>query len=471
MKKIIIVDVFDVALKSLVLEYRDLFEFLNVDFRKLFPDRQIIEFSNLRYDTEHNKKLKSTDDIYTYISNKYDLDSKKIEKIMQKEIQLVFNLYIKRESLYNYVKNKEVIFINNKKYKTSIIKELLNKYGYNTDNIVTIIDELELYNYLNNMNSKYKITYISADYNHIDYCNHNDIDSVFYPKTTDIFMDYINECKVNKIGLINKKIFSKMVNLSKYTEITGVRLSIALVASKLCDDINFNIKYDFNSDKKIIGYYCLGMHLLAICSWLYNESNGKLIVFMGRDGYLPKKAIQIYNKDIKTDYLEISRKSYIPVLIKQKEDLFFLKDYINVKNCTCKDIFELIEVIISMPIKEQKRIDKKEKLNIESFTNFINDIKKYFDAEKQKEYTNTFRLYIKRIIKRDSVIFDIGYSGFPEYLIEEFIPYKLKTCFIHTRNSKAYQNSYYNRGYELSTFYKGHPKYYKQRLLTKLLEN
>lgn len=418
-RKIYVIDIFDVLLKSLVLEDKDIYKILGFKFREIFPNRKIIDFCKIRSEVETKMTPPSLDKIYDAIKEKYKFN-KNIYKLKDIEIKLLYKLYVIRNSVVKKLKNKKVILISKKSYEKNVIVQLLKKKQiFNKLNIVDVIicDKKNIEKQLIDLSSKFKIVYFSSYYDEIEICKKNNIDNYFYPKTTDIFMGYINESNVNFLGLINKKITSEFVDLKKYTEIFGVRLSIALVASKVCDGEVLDLKNDYDNDKKLVGYYAFGMHLLSICRWLNSiAGNNSKIVFLSRDGFVPKKAYEMFCGD-KTDYFYISRKAYLPTIITQAEDLFMLKNYVNIKFCTKKGLIEIIEPDLKDD-KSIKLMKKKECFKDENdFEEFIMVLTNFFDISKRNRYLSYFKRYLNTMIKDGTILFDIGYSGFPEYII------------------------------------------------------
>lgn len=472
-KEVYVIDIFDVLLKSYVLEHKDIYQIINYKFKEIFPERIALDFSKIRLDVEQELSQQNENytiyDIYNRIEEDYSISQNTPGggyRLLTYEIQLLNNLYNIRDSVLKQIEKHKVYFISKKSYDKKIIMELLknkkitNKLKINEEDII-ICNENSLEKTLKELNAIYKIKYVTSYYNEIELCKKNNIDCHFYPKTTDIFMGYINESKVNNLGLINKKMNNEYIDLDNYTEIFGVRLSIALIASKLCDDEFFNINLDFNANNKIIGYYPFGMHLLSIVNWINNiAQNNEKIVFLARDGFLPKKAFEILsNKD--TSYLHISRRSYIPLLIKQKEDMFVIKNYINIKHCSPKNIVSILRPILTKKhrlnhFENYNKIFENEK----EYRKFIEKLMQYYDEKEYNNYLNIFKEYINSIVKDNSIIFDIGYSGFPEYLMSSLTCKKISTCFIHSINSKSYENSKFGNKYKLYNFYPYKPKYY-----------
>ena len=75
-RKIYVIDIFDVLLKSLVLEDKDIYKILGFKFREIFPNRKIIDFCKIRSEVETKMTPPSLDKIYDAIKEKYKFNKK-----------------------------------------------------------------------------------------------------------------------------------------------------------------------------------------------------------------------------------------------------------------------------------------------------------------------------------------------------------------------------------------------------------
>lgn len=456
-KEFIVLDLFDVIMKLYVMEYKDIFAFLEFEFHKIFEDKTFFKFAEVR-NLEENKNI-NLNKIYENISQKYNLDIKKLEIIKEKEIEIIINLCEERNNIKKLIKNKNVIIYSKKSYSIDTIKRIITKSSIkNIYSFEFLYDYKDIKALIKSLKNKYnKIHFVSSNWEDIQICIDEKIDYKFYPKCTDIFMGYINECDVKDIGLITKKVQNNYIDMERYTEITGVRCSLALIANKFFD--NTNSKYDITP--QIVGYYFLGMHLISICNWLKEISNdNQKIIFLSRDGYLVKRAYEIFKEGATTNYLYTSRKAYIPLIIETKSDMYFLNKILNIKHQNMKSLINLLKPILNIP----KKIEYKEEYinfqNEQEFENAITFLMKYFDKEKRNKYFEKVFQYLYNIIEENNLIFDIGYSAYFEYILNEKLKCKVDAAFIHTNNSTAYNNSHIGKEkFKIHNFYDFKPKY------------
>ena len=118
-----------------------------------------------------------------------------------------------------------------------------------------------------------------------------------------------------------------------------MKSAIKIVANHMFDKAfpSWNGDLSYNADFYLIGNYCVGTELLAICNSLYKtcvEHGYKRVIFLSRDGYLPKKAFDIFLKErnikgIATDYFYVSRRAVLPLLILKKKTLGVIRDFVS----------------------------------------------------------------------------------------------------------------------------------------------
>ena len=176
--------------------------------------------------------------------------------------------------------------------------------------------------------------------------------------------------------------------------------------------------YDF-------GYNSFGKFLFGYSNWIAKkiyEFDIDKVFFLSRDGYIMKKAFDLFNYDgIDTHYLEVSRRSLrIPVLYKNNSfndvinclpnaklisiDVFF--ETIGLKKNKYRSLFEKYGLLYDMSF------DSKEIKNNSSLKKFyeevlINDVIK----NSKEEYENLVKYLKQEKVFGKFAIVDIGWSG------------------------------------------------------------
>lgn len=487
--KIVSFDMFDTLVSRPFFLPHEMFDLLNKTFLKIFKPINAVEFSIIRRksenelrDIKNKKKIQEVtlDEIYDYISKTYNLDSKKLDKLKEKEIDMEIHFCKRRNSgyeLYSLAKylGKKVILTSDIYLKRDTIEKILKKAGYKFDEIYLSSEILKtkssgsLYEYIIKKEKTNKFVHIGDNYQS-DYekAKEYDIISAHLPKATFTMMGYTGK-NVRYCGQLYRQFVSFNHDHISYEENYGVRCSLGVVANYYFDNpfIPFNTLSDFNGDPYFIGYYALGMQLISMCKWLLEdakENNIDSIAFMARDGYLPYEASKIYAsktseyKDIKLNYTYVSRKALMPLLLREKNGISLIETYLDYDMLSPKDLIEQLGMVITSSEKIEKEINKEFKLdkkfeNKNDFNRCLSIIyDKCFDKKKYNTYFNMCKKYFNNELSGNTSTFDIGYSGKPEAIISSVIEKTIRTYFIHANNSSAYNNTKASDS-KLVTFY------------------
>ena len=487
--KIVSFDMFDTLILRPFLLPADMFILLNKKFHELFNTSSVVDFGQVRPKSERELRLIKNkekiyeitlDEIYEYIGKTYNLDEKKLNKIKEEELKMELHFcYIRKTGyeLYELAKSmgKRVILTSDiYLLKDSIIK-ILEKNGYSFD-AYYVSSELRktkadgtIFEYIKRKEKTDKILHIGDNY-FSDFVNAEEhgIKAARLIRTIDVILGY-SPIIVNNCGYLYKYFASFNIDHIPYEQNLAVRCSMALAANYYFDNPfrPFSEKSDFNGDPYFIGYYNMGMHLLSLCDWLYKDTtknNIDSLSFMARDGYLPYEAMKIYEKELKLEkkikfnYTYVSRKSLMPLLLKDKTGISMIDTYLNYDILTPEDLMKQFERIMTINEKSKKNISKYYKLNkkfktVDDFNNCLSIIyDNCFDEKKYNEYYKMCKEYFDSEFTGNAATFDVGYSGKPEAIISDIIGKPLHTYFIHTNNSDAYKNSV-NAKYQLKTFF------------------
>ena len=141
--KIVSFDIFDTLITRPFLYPKDLFTFLNDDYRKL-SNNLGIDFSKIREDCEVLARIEAEkekredvtlDRIYEIIKEEYDIPSSIIEFLKRKEIELELKFCKRRETSYSIYKlakylGKRVICTSDMYLPREVIQQILQKNGF-----------------------------------------------------------------------------------------------------------------------------------------------------------------------------------------------------------------------------------------------------------------------------------------------------------------------------------------------------
>lgn len=494
-------DMFDTLIYRPFYEPKDMFILLNKEFMKTFDSNGLIEFSKMRVDSEKQIRDKiwlekgyeevSLDEIYDHMSNLYQLDKSKLNKIKNHEKELELQFCQKRETAYSLYKlcielGKKVVVTTDIYLSRDIIERILERNGYTKFDRIYISSEEKitkstgsLFKHLiiENQVNPNKILHIGDNYiSDVEIPKSLGVNSFYFPKTLDVFNNFSwKENNVNYCGKLYENFHNLNIDHEYTTSYMGNRVSYALIANKFFDNpfVSFNEYSDFNCNPYLIGYYTLGMHMLALSSWILsdlNEKNYDSICFMSRDGYLPylvsKKINQIYGKDnIAINYVNVSRKSLLPVTLSDFRDFYKIEEYIQIEKVTPMDIINMLKPIlnenanISDILKKHKINPNKIIKTKEKFNDLISIINyEIYDWNKFNDYKNLAAEYFKKLYIGKTATFDIGYSGQPELIISDLLKKSIDTYFIHSNNDSSFKNSVY-ANYKLNNFYDFKPTF------------
>ena len=492
--KVVSFDIFDTLITRPFLYPKDLFTFLNEDYRKL-SNNLGIDFSKIREDCEvlarteaheQNKEEVNLDRIYEIIQEEYDIPKEILDVLKNKEIELELRFCKRRETAYSIYElakylGKRVICTSDMYLPLATIKEILDKNGFtNIDKIYLSCDVMKtkatgnLYDYVineENIESE-EMVHIGDNY-HSDYevAKKHRINSIYFPKTTDIMLDK------NTTNNLTQMLYTSMPfwrDNQASMNFIGIRSMLAVAANKYFDNPFrvFNTESDFNIDPYLIGYYAVGMYMFGVGNWLLRETSGKSyknLVFMARDGYLPMEVYNIlkkyYTNVPEARYLRVSRKALISAMIINKIDLYKLTDVINIENHTPKYIIKYIkESIKDIPEAEIKSIIEKSGIKYEEDIKTLQKFNKLvkvisdelFDEEKNNLKIEKLKKYFGEFYQDKSATFDLGYSGRPELYLSVLCGKPIDTYFLNINQGEAIKYSQ-TAGYNLTTYFDAKP--------------
>lgn len=257
----------------------------------------------------------------------------------------------------------------------------------------------------------------------------------------------------------------------------GYCCSIAIVANHYFDNPfrDFKSETKFNTDPYFLGFFALGLHLLAIVFWIIKETtNYKRIIFMSRDGYLVKEAYDIiksYYKSVTplpiSTYLYISRKLMLPIILNSYAD-FINFPSLDVCKATPKTMFELLKFCTKdLTFEELKSFLQNINLNENScfktsknYLVFIESfMKNLYDKDKHEQSRTAVNVYLKKFNNRD-ITFDLGNYGRIQSAFSKSINTNIDALFLFANINEANIEMRKNK-FKIKTFYNYYPQAYR----------
>ena len=478
-------DIFDTLIMRYVYNPEDIFLLMNKKFEEVYKSN--ISFDKLRIGAERVCRMKfgnshpeyqdvNIDEIYDTLSEYYNipLDVAKTMEAEEKKLEIKFSRRRKSAfELFDVAKlsGKEVILTSDMYLDEATIRAILDKAGYSGYKKLYISSVLRKTK-ANGDIFKAVIKDLGAkasDILHIGDTWINDIErpkslgisTIFFPKAKEVFENKINGINTNLCHNIGETVCGIMCNPSKFKDSLGYRCMLALVAGYYFDNPyrSFNDESDFNGSPYFIGYYALGMHMVALSKWICdNSAEYDNIYFMARDGYLPMLAYNIFrnNENPKGEYIYTSRKLLLPLMIESKEDFFDLP--VEYRNHTPATILELLSFCCKDYNAKTLDFDVNKTFTDENqFNNFITFfVDNLYDSSKHNEAIERCKKYYAPLAKGNNASFDMGYSGRIQTAVSRACGKGIDALFVHS-DSKRYSNMQRKGNYKIKTFYDFYP--------------
>lgn len=488
-------DIFDTLVVRPFLRPLDLFKLLDKEYTKISDCKTGIDFSKLRviaeniardeqYDKDPLIQEITLDSIYEVIEREYKIDKNILEKLKQKEQEYEIRFCKRRDTAYELYElaldvGKKVICTSDMYLPENTIQQILKNNGYTEIQKVYLSSTIkkmkstgDLYKYvLNELSIKPdEMVHIGdnilSDYN---IAKKLGIQSMHLPKTTDM----INKaCDTNYLFKILTKSLPFWQDTKAGMDFLGIRTMIAMVANKYFDNPfrTFNENSDFNADPYLIGYYALGMYAFGVTKWIIDNVQGKYdkISFMARDGYLIMETYkimkQLYENMPQEEYMYVSGKALIPVIIADKLDFYKLSEILKIENHTPKGMLKYISNVISVDENKLKDLCKEQNIefnkkfkDIKEFNRYIKIlIENFYNEEKHLKNREKLKEYFNSILGEKNAVFDVGYSARPEFYLSELCQKPLDTYFLNINGDVAFE--YAHKGnFELKTFFPAKP--------------
>ncbi len=436
-------DIFETAVKRPFYNPCDLFYLLDETFEKLY--RCNSSFHTLRIDGENGCRAVSEkedinlDDIYHYISVTYRIPEEVCLSLRNAEICLEQKYNLKRRfvySIYSYALDigKKVIFTSDMYLDENDVENILQKNGYTNYERIFVSSKTGK---LKRTGSLYKeiVRQLATAPGKIIHFGDN-----YYSD-----YDMAIQCGWNAFYIPNcMDAMEKYVLIDKdRAGINGYGCMIQMVANYYFDNPfrPFNPLTKYGSDPYFMGYYVLGMNIVAQIIKLNKVLKAykkKRVVFTSRDGYLLKKAYDEYmsicKNKVVTDYRYTSRKAMLPMIVAYKSDFYNLP--IVYSKYTPLMICELLSFCsrkIGVNYLKANGWNPYEKFSsIDQYHNFISFfLDNCYSKNKHTKSQNVIRKYYKDICS-DDLIYDMGYSAAIHSAITDACKNKPMALFVHT---------------------------------------
>lgn len=491
-------DIFDTLITRPFSDPTDMFTLMNGEFNRLIGSTSYVDFREIRVEAEAGCREKNRflyggceditlDEIYDYMAESFLFPREVCEKVKKLEMQLELKFCTARsfgkELLELAVsQGKRVILISDMYLSAGFIGEILENNGISGYSDIFVSSEYRLLKGTGELYKKalsvcgiddpQEVLHIGDNWNSdVVSAEKAGLRTYHLPNAREVFSGshssiYAGE-GFSKVFAPNGEMRD---SVRAYRDFTAIRCMTALAANKLCGSgyVTINKGSDFNCEPYRVGYYALGMHLLAVSRWLLDESekNGyDTVHFVARDGYLPKKAFDILRdklgKNVESDYFYISRKVTAPLQIRKTADLYSLRSIIYIYSFSPKKLIDVLRPVLKPDAVEKgSEICRENRFGYErNFTSereydrFIRLLAdKFLSEERAAEYSAEVGKYFAKKIGANDAFFDIGYSARNESIFSVLLDRKINTYYIHTNQDIAFKRAKMF-GFGLNSFY------------------
>lgn len=488
-------DIFDTLITRPFYEPLDMFRIMDKDYRELTHNDVGINFSKIRVISENicreNKRKTdpecqevTLDEIYDTIHTQYEISKDVLEKLKKKECEYEIRFCKRRDTIHELYElaldmGKKVIFTSDMYLPEDVIVKILKENGYTeytklylSSTVKKIKWTGDLYRHVfKDMGLEPGEMIHMGDNFESDYKRAKELgmNSIHIPKTIDV-MTKTNYTNNLAQPLIKSLPFWR--DNAESIRFMGIRCMMAVVANKLFDNPfkTFDHRTDFNSDPYLIGYYALGMYVYGVTKWILDETNDNYdkVSFMARDGYLILESYKImkelYSNPAAEEYIYVSRKALIPVMIVDKLDFYKLSEIIEIQTHSPKNVIKYVKNILDIDEEKLEKLCKEQNIsytkkfkNNEEFNRYIKIlVDNFYDEARHKEKREKLKEYFNKIMGDKPATFDVGYSGRPEFYLTHLCGKSIDTFFLNINRDDAFEYSKVGN-FKLKTYFEAKP--------------
>lgn len=485
--RIISFDVFDTLLVRPLERPGDLYELLDRDFGMLSEAQ--ISFGKLRLEAEavlYRRILRGEilrediclEEIYQVLEKEFGIEGSVVHRMMEREWDLEKRLCQVRQSgawLFHQAlaSGKPVIIVSDMYLSKKQVTALLEQKGYEGMSAVFVSSEEgkrkrtgTLYDVVAE-----KMGASPGEILHIGDQEEADCRMAIQKGFQAAWLPGVLQCyDAHGCGHQAEKICTDLTDWEAARNSVGIGIFRAMAAEKYFDDPfrPFEAASDYNGDPYFVGYAALGVELLALMRWLEDNicrDQVRNMVFLARDGYLPRKAYEMYRAYRPglppSGYLRVSRMSVLPAMIRMPEDLFDLP--VDVCYQTPRKLLRLLRfcTVSGADGEEVAGLPMDETLTKDTFQQFIREfIRTRYDRRRHQQAVARISAYLQKNeavpLAEDTAIFDMGYSG----RIAAAVSYAAGVCpkvyYFHT-DARGHFRYEKRSGLKLRTFFDFNP--------------
>lgn len=489
-------DIFDTLLTRPFLRPQDLYHLMDRQFHLLYSSNA--DFYEIRMHAERGCREAymqthpdwqdvSIDEIYGYMQRAYAIPAKVCGELLQLERELEYRYCACRQAVREVydlalAAGKKVIFISDMYLDEETVIRLLNKAGFGKYERLFLSSKDRKVKWTGDL-YRLALHELDAEPSQLLHAGDNlstdieiarqlGIHTCYVPRTLKLFEEHCTKpAKYFCTNTISRNLDDCSV---------GFGCMQALAANKYFDQPfrPFHPQTDYNMDPYLIGYHAVGMHLAGLVAWLAGIADRQpyqRIVFTSRDGWLVMAAYEKYRKYHpklpQAAYLYVSRKSLLPVMLKEKADFYelpLLAEFYSpdswtklLKFCMREDGQEVLKAM-------QTDLSQKftSRYGYHQFVSFF--LEHLYSEKKHRKKVEEIRAYCS-MLREDDLLFDMGYSGRMQGAVCDAAGKKLDAAYVYGSRELGQRQANHKYPFTVWKFYElrpDAPDFFREYLLS-----
>ncbi len=476
--RVVSFDVFDTCLLRPFWKPTDVFAFMNSYFVETTGAKSAIDYASIRVESEKAARLIhkdkediALDDIFETMESKYCIADDICQRLKSKEQELEIRFSQPRaiaKELYDLAVycGKQIVFTSDMYMPVSTIEAMLKKNGFDKYDRIFVSNNEGVAKYTGNLYHRL-IEILQVQPDSIVHIGDNRKSDYNVPRTLGIRAFHIKSVKdcFEGSSYWSKNLAATVTNRDlrfSFENYLGYRTLMALAINRIYDNpfLAVNEDSDFDASPMIIGYFVLGLYLYAVTDWLcqqvqLRDKRANKVHFAARDGYLVQLAYDSFAKIRSlppSNYLYVSRKALVLSNINSKIDLLSLIDNFNIFKSSPQKFLKLFGQSLDnfdLPMSNFQGYFTS-RSEYDDFVKWFAD--ECYDKVNFDEAQALSKEYLQENISTGDVLFDIGYSGRVECVMNNLLGYSIDSYYIHT-NSDIISRRQKIAGFTTKTLY------------------
>lgn len=469
-------DIFDTLIARPFLEPHDLFQILEQHANTMIPGAEF-HFASLRSEAEAmaRKRLSlnspsfediTLDEIYREMEEMSSIPSNLLAALKEKELELELKYCAPRScgkelfELAQYL-GKKILIVSDMYLSNDFILNLLHANGYKNFEKLFVSSELRMTKATGALYAHITHDLGIKDCVHIGDNYHSDVEKskeygweAFYlPRASSVMRGQENMIFAGEFfSRVYKKKYATMAP-HRGLYFIGIRCMLGVIANKFFDNpfVSYRKDSDFNVNPYFMGYFPLGMYAYALADSLAQQSDKyDTIHFAARDGWLILEALKILlcgeqNSKLNLNYLYVSRKSLLPLMINDQLGMDGLVHNVGFRHVSPMAFLPFLQEICDTTVAEFRSILARHNILPDKKFSSEQEVRLFFKAftehclssQKVAEFRAAAKMTFDSMFHGRNAIFDVGYSCRIDSLLKRNFGYDISCHCVHISGQDA----------------------------------